>query len=40
MQQRAHDINLNVPSSDPGRAEIAKMVDKGQRLVEAFFHTR
>jgi len=36
----AHDIDLKVPSSDPVRAEIAKMAEKGQRQVEAFFHQR
>ncbi len=36
----AHDIDLKAPSSDPSRAEVVKMLDTGQRQVEAFFHSR
>jgi hypothetical protein len=36
----AHDIDLKVPPADPTGAGIAKMLDKGQRQVEAFFHQR
>ena len=36
----AHDIDLKVPPADPARGEIVKMVDRGQRQVEAFFHLR
>jgi hypothetical protein len=36
----AHDIDFKAPASDPTGAGIAKMVEKGQRDVESFFHSR
>jgi hypothetical protein len=36
----AHDIDLQVSTAEPGRADVMRMVEVGRRDVEAFFHAR
>jgi hypothetical protein len=36
----AHDIDIQVAPADPSRAEIKRMITKGRRDVETFFHLR